>query len=199
MEKEREREREKEKKELEPTLLWFLPLSSAFNRKIPASLLPPLNLIFTSSRQSPPNLENVAAITNSPEPSDNFTRHATASKVGSLLTLATLKWELINLGDRGEHRSSKSRWYVQWRLLRYSTLLFRPLLWDFFVLFINFVWFIGRVGLGLLRLLQCCFTSTETVRTIRDREPRTSTSTFTQLLSSVTSVLLYIHRDHKDC
>ena len=32
--------------------------------------------------------------------------------------------------------------------------------------------------------VQCCFTSTETVRTIRDGEPRTSTSTFTQRLSS---------------
>ena len=32
----------------------------------------------------------------------------------------------------------------------------------------------------------------------RDREPRTATSTFTQLLSSVTSVLLYVHRDYKD-
>ena len=32
--------------------------------------------------------------------------------------------------------------------------------------------------------VQCCFTSTETVRTIRDGEPRTSTSTFTQFLSS---------------
>ena len=31
----------------------------------------------------------------------------------------------------------------------------------------------------------CCFTSTVTIRTIRDREPRTATSTFTQLLSSV--------------
>ena len=35
---------------------------------------------------------------------------------------------------------------------------------------------------------QCSFPSTETVRTIRDGEPRTSTSTFTQLLSSVVSV-----------
>ena len=32
--------------------------------------------------------------------------------------------------------------------------------------------------------VQCCFTSTETVRTVRDGEPRTATSTFTQLLSS---------------
>ena len=33
--------------------------------------------------------------------------------------------------------------------------------------------------------VQCCFTSTETIRTIRDGEPRTATSTFTQLLSFV--------------
>ena len=30
----------------------------------------------------------------------------------------------------------------------------------------------------------CCFTSTEARRTVRDGEPRTVTSTFTQLLSS---------------
>ena len=33
--------------------------------------------------------------------------------------------------------------------------------------------------------VQCCFTSTETVRTVRDGEPGTSTSTFTHLLYSV--------------
>ena len=32
--------------------------------------------------------------------------------------------------------------------------------------------------------VQCCFTSKETVRTVRGGEPRTATSTFTQLLSS---------------
>ena len=32
--------------------------------------------------------------------------------------------------------------------------------------------------------VQCRFTSTETIRTVRDGEPRTATSTFTQLLSS---------------
>ena len=38
----------------------------------------------------------------------------------------------------------------------------------------------------LLRfVLPCCFTSTETVRTIRDGEPRTATSTFPQLLRFV--------------
>ena len=46
--------------------------------------------------------------------------------------------------------------------------------------------------------------STETIRLIRDREPRMATLTFMQLLSSVISVkfnlvLLYVHRDHKDC
>ena len=47
--------------------------------------------------------------------------------------------------------------------------------------------------------VQCCFTpTTETVRTIRDGDPWTATSTFTQLLNSVnsSSVLLYVHRDH---
>ena len=33
--------------------------------------------------------------------------------------------------------------------------------------------------------LKCCVTSTETIRTVRDGEPRTATSTFIQLLSSV--------------
>ena len=37
--------------------------------------------------------------------------------------------------------------------------------------------------------VQCCFTSTETVRTIRDGEPRTATSTSTQLLSSASSMV----------
>ena len=34
--------------------------------------------------------------------------------------------------------------------------------------------------------VQCCFTSTETLRTIVDGEPRTATSTFSQLLRSET-------------
>ena len=52
--------------------------------------------------------------------------------------------------------------------------------------------------------VQCCFTSnvnrdrtdssTETITTIRDWEPRTATSTFKQLHTG--SVLLYVHRDH---
>ena len=37
----------------------------------------------------------------------------------------------------------------------------------------------------------CCFTSTETIKTVRDREHRTDTSTSTQLLSSVTAVYIY--------
>ena len=38
--------------------------------------------------------------------------------------------------------------------------------------------------------VQCCFTSTETIRFIRDGDPRTVTSTFTQLLSSEDEELL---------
>ena len=38
------------------------------------------------------------------------------------------------------------------------------------------------------RVVQCCFTFTETIRTIRDGEPRTSTSTLTHLLSSESSL-----------
>ena len=41
--------------------------------------------------------------------------------------------------------------------------------------------------------LQCCFTSTETIRTVRDGEPRTSTSSFTQLLSSVKGRLPFLY------
>ena len=33
-------------------------------------------------------------------------------------------------------------------------------------------------------IVQCYFTSTETIRTVRDGEPRMATSTFIQLLSS---------------
>ena len=33
--------------------------------------------------------------------------------------------------------------------------------------------------------VQCCFTSTKTIMTVRYREPRTATSSFTQLLISV--------------
>ena len=49
--------------------------------------------------------------------------------------------------------------------------------------------------------VQCCFTTTETIRPVRDGEPRTATSTFTQLLNSEgpRSVLLYDHRNHKAC
>ena len=40
--------------------------------------------------------------------------------------------------------------------------------------------------------VQCCFTSRESLRTIRDGEPKTATSTSTQLLGS------FVHDDHKD-
>ena len=50
---------------------------------------------------------------------------------------------------------------------------------------------------------KCCFTSTETVRTVRDGETRAATSPFTQLLGSVNSsdrssfIVLYVHTHHK--
>ena len=54
---------------------------------------------------------------------------------------------------------------------------------------------IRDVSYGLL--LQCCFTSAQTVQIIRDGEPTTSTSTFTHLLSSLRS--LHVHRDRTEC
>ena len=42
-------------------------------------------------------------------------------------------------------------------------------------------------------MVQCCFTSTETTRLIRDGEPRTATSTLTQLLNSGTTVTVTAH------
>ena len=53
-----------------------------------------------------------------------------------------------------------------------------------------------------LSSVQCCFTSTESIRTVRNGgEPRTATSTFTQLLNSnkrfdFVSELLYVHSNH---
>ena len=51
----------------------------------------------------------------------------------------------------------------------------------------------AATGFGMLIgsvQVQCCLTSTETVRTIRDGEPRAATSTLTQLLSSEVRLLL---------
>ena len=53
-------------------------------------------------------------------------------------------------------------------------------------------------------IAECCITPTETVRIIRDGEPRTATSTFTQLLNSKRKasspfVVLYVHRNSKAC
>ena len=47
----------------------------------------------------------------------------------------------------------------------------------------------GQNAFIVLRLLWCCFPSTETVRTTRDRESRTSTSYFIQFLGNVFSVV----------
>ena len=51
--------------------------------------------------------------------------------------------------------------------------------------------------------VQCCFTSTETVQTIRDRKPTTAVSIFTQFLSSeaesqaLVNMVLNVHRNDK--
>ena len=65
---------------------------------------------------------------------------------------------------------------------------------------------VTQVGFAHLHLFVCpvqrCLTSTETIRTIKSKEPRTATLTFTQLPSSVpspfSSMLLYVHRDCMD-
>ena len=41
--------------------------------------------------------------------------------------------------------------------------------------------------------VQCCFTSTETIRTVRDGEPNPATSNFIQLLSSESTSLTILH------
>ena len=41
--------------------------------------------------------------------------------------------------------------------------------------------------------IQCCFTSTETIRSNRDGEPRTATSSFTQVLSSESYCAIYLY------
>ena len=47
-------------------------------------------------------------------------------------------------------------------------------------------------SLASVGLSQRCFTSTETTRLVRDREPRTATSTFTQLLTSVSVEVILV-------
>ena len=42
----------------------------------------------------------------------------------------------------------------------------------------------GFAALTVHAQVQCCFTSTETIRPVKDGEPRMATSTFTQLLGS---------------
>ena len=59
---------------------------------------------------------------------------------------------------------------------------------------------LGLFGMGVggvFFFFECCFTSIETTSTIKDGEPRTATSIFTQLLTSVLLMLFYVHRDHK--
>ena len=51
---------------------------------------------------------------------------------------------------------------------------------------VRFLSVAASVGNGIVQV-QCFFTSTSTIRTVRDGEPMTSTSNFTQLLSSDTA------------
>ena len=77
----------------------------------------------------------------------------------------------------------------------------------------RFHWLARAVHISVVVLkvqVQCCFTSTETTRNIKDGEPRTATWTFTQLLSSESNdgerpVCMYLaqtpsittHKSHK--
>ena len=88
-------------------------------------------------------------------------------------------------------------------------------LWHLFFFFFSF-FFCGRGFLSpVLVQVQCCFTSTETIRTIRDegegaeglgrraRRPlRLSSHSYVALFGGfggfVRSGLLFVHRDHKD-
>ena len=71
-------------------------------------------------------------------------------------------------------------------------------LFSFFaVFFLCSVFTCAACNMAVLVHVQCCSTSTETIRTIKDGGPRTATSTLPQLLNSVnsstSSVLFYIH------
>ena len=50
----------------------------------------------------------------------------------------------------------------------------------------------------LSSVIQCYFTSTETIRIIRDGEPRAFISTFKELLGSVILCWVYVHRNNKE-
>ena len=73
---------------------------------------------------------------------------------------------------------------------------------ELLMLFANQLCYLAISNRPLVQV-QYCFKPTDTIRPIRDEEPRTATSTFTQVLSSEclssSSVLLYVHRDRKDC
>ena len=61
----------------------------------------------------------------------------------------------------------------------------------------------GNDGMTAFKFNVALCPNAETIRTIKDGEPRTSASTFAQLLSSdkfhrSSSMLLYVHRDRKD-
>ena len=99
------------------------------------------------------------------------------------LTLTSLLF-LAQVGDTGSRF-----WWLTVRLLR-PPFLERPFPSDSHVRNESHITFFLRPRL-LLFLLQCCFMCTEILRTISNGEPRTSTSTFTQLLSSGANTRLF--------
>ena len=82
------------------------------------------------------------------------------------------KWKIKSNGSGGEK--------IKWGIFNQTPGF------EVFILFSSFCW-TKKSG-----IIHCCFTFTETIRTIRDREPRTSTSTFTQLLSSKACLFLKV-------
>ena len=85
----------------------------------------------------------------------------------------------------GEPRTPPRPSHSSWALIL-SSLLFL------------FIFQRALVGVSFYHVqVQCCLTSTETVGTVRDWEPRTTTSTFTQLMSSdsVSSYYLLLYFD----
>ena len=74
---------------------------------------------------------------------------------------STIAYARTKINNKNKQKTSESRTHLMTVLRRYDLLL----------------------------LLSWCFTSTETIRLIRDGEPRAATSTFT--------MLLYLHKNHK--
>ena len=111
------------------------------------------------------------------------------SDIGDYALGVAVKMERSNLMDLGHKRRRRANWEDPWREIQQFMFLrtrASPGFLSFMVLHVHR----DRAQDGHLdfHTVQCCFTSTETVGTIRDGEPRTITSTFTQPLSSASPV-----------